>query len=70
MTSKLKAKEIYFKFMCIMPRPSSNYENPVERTFASAKACALYMVDETIAQIDDYLLREWWKKVKLELEKL
>ena len=72
MTPKDKANELYFKFLCIMPRPDKTiYDNPVGRTYHSARSCARFMVNEII-DLDYFSIegREYWEEVLLELEKL
>ena len=67
-TSKEKAQELYWKFSLYTDSEFNEFHHKY------TKECALIVVDEIInndgfTQFDD-CLTEYWKEVKLEIEKL
>ncbi len=69
MTPKEKAKDLFLKFRQIPPfSPYTGIDD------AEAKECALIAVDEIIQAMDNVMLpnpfKQYWNKVKQEIEKI
>ncbi len=66
MTAKEKAKELYEKFYYGLPKSSDAWLH------TNSKQCAIIAVDEIILVADAFneLEKEYWEKVKDEINKL
>ena len=69
LTPKEKAEELFNKYFIYLRANLLNDEEAIE----DAKVCALIAVDEILkigSVIVDYNTRDYWEKVKKEIEKL